>query len=134
VKKYRVRVNGVAYEVEVDLVQDDEAELPTGLPSQITEVSRSPALPPPVIPPRVSLPPTATGAPGQIVAPLTGAVHRIPVAEGQRVQRGDVMLEIDAMKMNTKIHAPSPATIVTIHVREGDNIAQGQTLISLKED
>ncbi|RPH94173.1 biotin/lipoyl-binding protein [candidate division KSB1 bacterium] len=131
-KKYRVRVNGIPYEVELELVEDD-AELPSGLPAAIAGAASVPMSPPAPVFPRASTQLPVAGEPGQIISPLTGAINRILVKEGQSVTRGTVLLEIDAMKMNTKVYAPANAVVVTIHVSEGDNVQQGEILLSMRE-
>lgn len=134
-KKYRVHVNGVPFEVELELTEDDEEELPAGLPSRTVAAPRvsMPSGPSPMIP-RASGPFAATPEAGKITSPLTGAVIRVIVKEGESIKQGTVLLEIDAMKMNTKVFAPANATVMAIHVKEGDNVTQGQLLISTREE
>jgi glutaconyl-CoA/methylmalonyl-CoA decarboxylase subunit gamma len=135
-KKYRVHVNGVPFEVELEMVEDDENDLPAGLPAgrtvTIPQVSM-PSGPSPMIP-RASGPFATAAESGKITSPLTGAVIRVIVKEGQAIKQGTVLLEIDAMKMNTKVFAPANATVMAIHVKEGDNVTQGQLLISTREE
>ncbi len=135
-KKYQVRVNGVPFEVELELVQDDEEELPTGLPARVASqprgVSAPAAAPVSLSQPAAPLPTAGDG--GKIMSPLTGSVNKVVAQAGHHVKRGDVLIEIEAMKMNTKVYAPASATVVSIHVKEGDNIQQGQLLITVKED
>lgn len=131
-KKYHVRVNGIPFEVELDLVQDDEAELPAGLPHSVASVPRS-APPPPATAPLPRPVSTMMAAqPGQVLSPLTGALHKVLVAVGKSVKRGDVLVEIEAMKMNTKVYAPADGVVETVHVREGDSVQQGQLLVTIK--
>lgn len=135
-KKYRVHVNGVPFEVELEMVEDDEDDLPTGLPEHIAGLPQVPrttstAAPAPIR--RPSGPLATLGEAGKITSPLTGAINRVIVKEGESFRQGSVLLEIDAMKMNTKVFAPSDGVVVTIHVKEGDNVTQGQVLITIKE-
>ncbi|MDD5088485.1 MAG: biotin/lipoyl-binding protein [bacterium] len=131
-KKYQVRVNGIPFEVELDLVQDDEAELPAGLPQAVASVPRSAPPPPAVAPVPRPVSPMMAAQPGQVLSPLTGALHKVLVQPGASVKRGDVLVEIEAMKMNTKVYAPSDGVVGTVHVKEGDGVQQGQLLVTLK--
>jgi len=130
-KKYHVRVNGIPFEVELDLVQDDESELPAGLPHSVASVPRS-APPPVTVPLPRPVAPAMAAQPGQVLSPLTGALHKVLTAAGKSVKRGDVLVEIEAMKMNTKVYAPSDGVVETVHVREGDSVQQGQLLVTMK--
>ncbi|ANG98696.1 pyruvate carboxylase [Brucella pseudogrignonensis] len=60
--------------------------------------------------------------PGQIGAPMPGVVATVAVAQGARVNPGDLLLTIEAMKMETGIHADRAGTITALHVRPGDQI------------
>ena len=132
-KKYHVRVNGIPFEVELDLVQDDEAELPAGLPHSIASVPRSASLPPAAAPVPRPASPAMAAEPGQVLSPLTGALHKVLAQPGKSVQRGDVLVEIEAMKMNTKVYAPAAGVVEQVHVKEGDSVQQGQLLVTIKE-
>ncbi|MBU0508834.1 biotin/lipoyl-binding protein [bacterium] len=132
-KKYLVRVNGVPFEVELDLIEDDEEELPAGLPRSVAAAPRLPVASSAAAPlPRPSAPTPASATPGQILSPLTGTVNKVQVKPGQGIKRGDVLVEIEAMKMNTKVYAPDTLTVEQIHVKEGENVQQGQLLVSVK--
>lgn len=71
-----------------------------------------------------------TGSVG-IVAPLSGNVSRVMVSEGDVVEGGDIVLILEAMKMETEIRASSAGTVTGILVREGDAVSSGDTLITL---
>lgn len=72
-------------------------------------------------------------ASGEVIVecPLVGVVAQVFVTQGQEVQRGDVLLTIEAMKMQNEIRAPRAATVRTVHVANGDKVAQRQPLIAL---
>ena len=104
-ESYRVEVNGKVYEVKVG---------PSG---QVTEAA--PAAP-------------AAAPAGEVIsAPLAGAIVKVKVTEGQRVRSGDVVLILEAMKMETEVRAPRAGTVARIHVKEADAVQVGDPLLSL---
>ncbi len=64
-------------------------------------------------------------------APMPGLVVTIPVAEGQAVKRGQVILILESMKMQNELKAPRDGTIGRIRVRPGETVEQKQTLLSM---
>ncbi|MGB1271883.1 MAG: biotin/lipoyl-containing protein, partial [Endozoicomonas sp.] len=64
-------------------------------------------------------------------APLAGNIWKVNVAPGQQVQEGDVVLILEAMKMETEVRAPRTGRVVSVSVREGDSVALGDTLLAL---
>jgi len=114
----KVTVNGAAYDVEVEV--EEEHPQPLGA---IFMSGGSFA------PPRAaeSAQPSGEG----VRAPLSGTVARIPVAEGQAIEAGDVVVVLEAMKMETEITAPAAGTIGAVHVAPGDAVTGGQLLVEL---
>ncbi len=110
-ESYRVEVNGKVYDVKVG---------PSG---QVTEAA-------PVA--STAAPAAAASAAGEMIpAPLAGAICKVKVVEGQRVQSGDVIMILEAMKMETEVRAPSGGTVSQILVKEGDAVQVGDPLLSL---
>ena len=108
---YTVSVNGVSYNVVV---------APGG---EITEVTQAaPAVAP--------APAAATGG-ATIDAQLAGSVYKINVVEGQAVNEGDVVVILEAMKMETEVRASCAGTVASVNVREGDAVQVGDTLVTL---
>lgn len=66
-----------------------------------------------------------------ITAPLSGNIFKVLVAEGAAVESGDVVLVMEAMKMETEIRASSAGTVSQVMVREGDTVSAGDTLVTL---
>lgn len=64
-------------------------------------------------------------------APLAGNIFKVMVSEGQEVAEGDVVIIMEAMKMETEVRAVTAGTIVSVNVREGDAVAVGDVLLSL---
>ncbi|MCG7901507.1 MAG: sodium-extruding oxaloacetate decarboxylase subunit alpha [Candidatus Thiodiazotropha lotti] len=110
---YQVEVNGVTYNVKVS---------PAGA---VTDVA--PAAP-------AAAAPTAAPAPAggtEIAAPLSGNIHAIKVSAGQQVAAGDVVMVLEAMKMETEVRANSAGTVSQVLVKEGDAVQVGTPLLSL---
>lgn len=66
-----------------------------------------------------------------MVAPLAGSVFKILVAEGDTIEAGQVLLVLEAMKMETEITAPSAGVVGAINVKEGEAVQGGQSLIEI---
>ncbi len=77
-------------------------------------------------------PKAAEGNPSQIGAPMPGAVASVTVAVGQKVAAGDMLLTIEAMKMETGIHVDHDAVVKAVHVRPGDQIDAKDLLVELE--
>jgi oxaloacetate decarboxylase alpha subunit len=74
----------------------------------------------------------ATGRSLDITAPMSGNIFKLVVAAGDQVESGDVVLILEAMKMETEIRAGSGGRVTAIPVEEGDAVAAGDTLMSLE--
>jgi pyruvate carboxylase len=78
-------------------------------------------------------PKAAEGNPNHVGAPMPGSVASVAVSVGQKVNAGDLMLTIEAMKMETGIHADRTATIKAVHVHPGSQIDAKDLLIEFEE-
>ena len=74
---------------------------------------------------------TATAAVGGLTTPLPGVVASVPVAVGSKVNAGDVLMVIEAMKMEHAITAPHPGTVKAIHFARGDRVPEGSELLEV---
>jgi oxaloacetate decarboxylase alpha subunit len=107
---YSVRVDGKVYEVEV---------APTGELSSVK----------PVVSENIPGSASVTGS-ATLNAPLAGNIWKIVTKVGAEVKRGDVVIIMEAMKMETEVRAVSDGTVVNIHVAAGDTVSTGDVLIS----
>lgn len=121
--KLKVTVNGTAYEIDVEV---EEEERPTLGSIQIGGGSTS-ALP--SAPSTASVPASSANA---VVAPLAGSVFKILVEEGQEIEAGQVLVVLEAMKMETEITAPHAGKVAAILVGVGDPVQGGQGLVELE--
>ncbi len=120
-KNYRITVNGTAYDVAVE-------ELGAGA------VAAAPAAAAPVAAAPVAAPtPAASGVAGSITvaSPMPGKILAIKANAGQAVKRGEVVMILEAMKMENEITAPEDGTIASINVAVGDSVESGDTLATL---
>jgi len=124
-RKYRVTVNGKAYDVDVeDLGAGSPAAAPVAAPAPVS----APAAAPVAAPAPASAPVNAGGA-GSIDAPMPGKVLKLLVAEGAPVTAGQLVLLLEAMKMENEIYAPEGGTVTRVCCKEGDNVNTGDTLL-----
>lgn len=73
-------------------------------------------------------------ADGELLAPMHGRVLRVACAPGQRVRAGDLLVALEAMKMEHAIAAPADATVDAVEVREGVQVAPGRLLVRLRPE
>jgi biotin carboxyl carrier protein len=78
-------------------------------------------------------PPPGTSGGRSVAAPLPGVVKSIAVQPGQRIEPGDVLLVIEAMKMDNVIRASRQGVVDAIHVAEGHRLAHGDVMIEYRE-
>jgi oxaloacetate decarboxylase alpha subunit len=114
-KVYTIGVNGQSYVVEVEEGGDISA---VGM-AQVA-MSATPA---------AAAAPLTGGEP--VSAPLAGNIWKVHAVPGQAVQEGDVLLILEAMKMETEIRAHSAGVIGSVMVKEGDSVSVGDTLLTL---
>ena len=67
----------------------------------------------------------------QVTAGLAGSVHKVMVAEGDRVLEGDTLLILEAMKMETEVKSNVSGTIAQVLVSAGDSVTVGQNLVEI---
>ena len=122
-KNYRITVNGVAYDVAVEEL--GAGAVPAAAPVVAAPVA-APAAPAPAAP-------VASGAAGsvKIESPMPGKILAIKANVGQAVKKGDVVMILEAMKMENEITAPEDGTVASINVAVGDSVESGDTLASL---
>ncbi len=124
-RKYIVKVNNKAYEVEVEEVGKRSA-----LPAPAAPRTVVVAAPPPA--PSAQAAPAAVAA-GQkaVQAPMTGTVIKIMCQVGQEVKEGDVLLKLEAMKMETAISSHLAGKVSEIRVAERQTVSSGEVLVVL---
>ena len=116
-KNYRITVNGVAYDVAVEEMGEGAA---TSAPA--------PAAAPKPAEPKAA--PAAAGA-VKINSPMPGNILSVKASAGQAVKKGDVLMILEAMKMENEICAPQDGTIASVQVAAGDSVESGDVLVTM---
>lgn len=131
-RSFRITVEGTAYDVTVEEMDAPAGATPAPKPEMKTPVAASPAVgtPPPAAP-IPSAAPAVAAQPGDVTSPMSGTVVKLEVAVGAKVEKGQPVLILEAMKMNTTVTAPNPGTIASIAVTPGTSVAEGQVLMSI---
>lgn len=122
-KQYTITVNGVSYDVTVE-------EKNGGVVSAPKAVEKSaPAASTPV----ASAPAASAAKEGNVAvsAPMPGKILAVKAKEGDSVKAGDVLLVLEAMKMENDIVAPQDGVVASINVKVGDSVESGAKLASL---
>lgn len=124
--KYKVILNNRVYEVEVEMGQamliDEYDAVAPAAPAAPTAVPAAPAAPAAV--------PAAALASGEVVkAPMPGNILKINVAPGQKVGEGDVLIVLEAMKMENEIVATESGTVAQVAVSKGAVVETGTPLV-----
>lgn len=111
-KRYHVEVNGTPYEVVISEMTGKASETNTSNPVQT-----------------VAKPVAGTGE--NITSPMPGTIFKMNVKNGQTVKEGDVLLILEAMKMENEIMAPKDGTVTNVNVQEGASVESGTLLCSI---
>lgn len=127
--KYQVNLNGKTYEVEVNKGQAilvDEYNSVAPAPTPVSVATPSPA------PTTVSAPIVSTNKSKTVSAPIAGTVLSIKAQAGQAVKKGQVVLIIEAMKMENEIVSPNDGKIANLYVSKGSVVSNGTQLFDLE--
>ncbi len=119
-RKFNVTVNGNKYEVEVEEIKESGKTLSQASALQYSDIS---ALKTEIKNPVV------TGGEGSVKAPMPGTINDIKVTEGQSVKAGEVLLILEAMKMENEIMSPADGVIKQIAVTKGSSVSSGDVLV-----
>ncbi|MDP2562391.1 sodium-extruding oxaloacetate decarboxylase subunit alpha [Psychrobium sp. 1_MG-2023] len=114
---YSVRVNGQVY--QVDVAAGGEISEITPVSGSATPISATPA------------PAAAPTSAEPLVAPLAGNIFKVLVQPGQQVVAGEVVIILEAMKMETEVRAVTGGTVAQVMTKEGDAVAVGEALLTI---
>ena len=140
-KKYRISVDGKSYEVEVEDMATGTSSIhrtvaaPAASTAPPQAVPAAPAAVPESAPvkeaPKAKIAAAPSDIKGEVLrAPMPGTILSVSAAAGQQVKRGDVLLILEAMKMENEIVAHIDGTIDAIYVQKGSSVNAGDTLVS----
>ena len=131
-KKFRVLVDGTAYEVQVEETSAGGATAPIPRPTQAVASAAKPAPAPAASQPAEAAPAAASaGDAGKIVSPMPGTVWEMIVKVGQDVTPGTVLMILEAMKMENEIVTTVGGKVTDIHVQKGDVVDTGTLMITI---
>ena len=138
---FKISIRGKVYDIKIGDLQSspisvwvDGVEYHVGLPEENSDVA-PPVEIPEKKPNEIGLKrptPKTSSAEGTIRAPMPGTILKINVVEGDSVNKGDVLLILESMKMENSITSPKTGSVTSVYVSEGDPVQHGETLIDLK--
>jgi biotin carboxyl carrier protein len=111
-KAYKVTVNGTVYEITLEVIDKNE-------------IKTAPAAAP------VATPVAAPAGGKEITAPMPGTILKVNVKVGDTVKSGDVLMILEAMKMENEIMAPADGVVASVNVSAGASVEGGAVLCSL---
>lgn len=126
--KYRITLDGKTYEMEIELMGEGsvspvapkkETSAPVSAPKAVVESAPAKSA-------------AVAGSAGAVVAPMPGTVIRIEKGEGSAVKAGELVLILEAMKMENEILAPVDGTITAMNCTAGGTVAGGDVLFEVK--
>lgn len=126
IKKYNITVNGNSYEVEVEEIG---AETTSVARAQNVQQSTPKATPKPSSAPQASAP--VGGGSGTVSAPMPGTINDVNVKVGDSVKKGQVLLVLEAMKMENEIMSDKDGTVKEVNVTKGASVNVGDSLITI---
>lgn len=128
IMKYVVTINGKQYDVEVEKVSGGYKPMSMG-------AKAAPAAPAPAAPaPAPAAPKAAPVSAGDntVTSPMPGTILGVKVKEGDAVKAGQLVIILEAMKMENEIVAPADGVVASVAVKEGDTVETDATLVVLK--
>ena len=141
-KTYKLKINGNAYEVAINSIEGNIADVTVNGASYQVEMENAPAAA--VAAPAVQAPAAqaaaataapaaqpASGAGTKVTSPLPGVIIEVSVKVGDAVKAGQKVAVIEAMKMENEISATKDGTISAIHVSKGDSVLEGADVVSI---
>ena len=130
-KKLRITVEGKTYEVEVEILGGAKVASISAPVAAPAPVAAAPVVAPVAAPapaPKAAAPKAAAG---DVACPLAASVKSSAVSEGQAVKAGDLLVMLEAMKMDTPVNATSDGTVTKIYVAAGQSVQEGEPLVAL---
>ncbi len=116
-KAYKVTVNGNVYEITLEVIDK-------------SEIKAAPQAPVSTPTPAPTAAPASAGA-QTVTAPMPGTILKVNVQNGASVKKGDVLMILEAMKMENEIMAPADATVTSVNVSNGASVEAGTVLCTL---
>ena len=130
--KYKVTLNNRVYEVEVEagkamLLDEYEVAAPAA-PAPVVAAA-APVAAPVAAPAAAPAAPAAVAAGEAVTAPMPGTILKVNVAQGQAVKEGELLVVLEAMKMENEIFAPKAGSVAQVVVSKGSSVNTGDVLV-----
>lgn len=128
--KYKITLNGKAYEIEVEEISESEAKsassekAPVAAPVAKAAPAAAPAAKSSAVP--------VSGGAGSVNAPMPGTILRVNKNVGDSVNAGQSVVVLEAMKMENDINSPKAGVVKALYVNKGDTVASGQVLFEVE--
>lgn len=128
--KYRIKLDGKIYEMDVELVSDNDTgnSLNNKVQTDLHNIAQNSKNSTPEAPAQIK----TEAEVGEVAAPMPGTVIKINKTEGSVVKKGELVLILEAMKMENEISAPIDGTIFKMNCAEGSTIAGGDVMFIVK--
>ncbi len=110
-KAYRVNVNGNTYEITLEII--DKSEIGKETKNVVSAVQ------------------TGEQGSSNVTAPMPGTILKVNVSNGDTVKKGQILMILEAMKMENEIMAPNDGKVVSVNVQQGASVETGAVLCSL---
>ena len=145
-KSYKFRINGNEYNVDINSVEGNIADVTVNGASYQVEMENAPApVQRPAQAPAAAVASTGSattttpapraaapaGAGKPVTSPLPGVIIEVSVKEGQTVKAGQKVAVLEAMKMENEIQAPADGTVTAILVNKGDSVLEGAEIVKI---
>jgi biotin carboxyl carrier protein len=141
-KEYKFKINCNQYEVAINAIEGNIADVTVNGSAYTAEMENAPAAAPapaPAAAPAAAAAPAPAAAPAaapagpgtDINSPLPGVIIEVSVKEGQAVKSGQKVAVLEAMKMENDIVAEKDGTVAAIHVHKGDSVLEGAKIVTI---
>lgn len=123
--KLRINIDGKQYEADIEVIEEERID--SGATARSPRAKAGPKSP--AAAPQETESETLETSGNVCKSSIVGIVVKVLVSEGQKVKKGEPVLVLEAMKMESNVVAPLDATVTKIHVAQGDSVKKGQVLL-----
>ncbi len=134
-KKYNFEIDGKKFEVEVNLISSNNAEVRVNNKNFDIKISNDLAEPKKAEPKKAEpkkVEQSVQGNPGDLLALMPGKIIKVLVSEGQKIKMGEPVIIMESMKMEQTIVSSSDGSIESVNVSEGETIEVGSVMIVIR--